>query len=128
MPPALKTACKPLLEQIKQINQTIATMDKQIDELDKKYPEIAILRTVPGVGPVVAACYACTLDSPEGMATNRQAVPFSASDPGSSSQGTPIRSAALPSLEISTCAAYWCSLRNTSCAALDRTLSYAAGG
>ncbi len=76
VPPALKTACKPLLEQIKQINQTIATMDKQIDELDKKYPEIAILRTVPGVGPVVAACYACTLDSPEGMATNRQAGAF----------------------------------------------------
>jgi len=32
-------------------------MDKQIDRLDKKYPEINLLRTAPGVGPVVAACY-----------------------------------------------------------------------
>ena len=73
MPPALKAACAPLLEQIAQMNQTIAAMDKQIDGLDKKYPEIAILRTVPGVGPVVAACYALTLDSPQTMPTNRQA-------------------------------------------------------
>jgi transposase len=73
MPPALKAACAPLLEQIAQMNQTIAAMDKQIDGLDKKYPEIAILRTVPGVGPVVGACYALTLDSPQTMPTNRQA-------------------------------------------------------
>jgi transposase len=49
VPPALKAACTPLLKQIAQINQTIAAMDKQIDGLDKKYPEIAVLRTAPGV-------------------------------------------------------------------------------
>ena len=76
VPPALKAACTPLLEQVTQINQTIALMDKQIDGLDAKYPEIAILRTVPGVGPVVAACYVCTLDSPLTMETNRQAGAF----------------------------------------------------
>ncbi len=73
LPPALQAACTPLLEQITQINKTIAAMDKQIDELDKKYPEITVLRTVPGVGPVVAACYVLTLDSPQTMKTNRQA-------------------------------------------------------
>ena len=71
VPPALKAACTPLLKQIAQINQTIAAMDKQIDGLDKKYPEIAVLRTAPGVGPVVAACYVLTLDSPQTMPTNR---------------------------------------------------------
>jgi transposase len=76
MPPALKAPCTPLLEQVTQINQTIATMDKQIDGLDKKYPEITILRTAPGVGPVVAACYVCTLDGPQRMETNRQAGAF----------------------------------------------------
>jgi transposase len=73
MPPALKAACTPLLEQIGQMTQTIAAMDKQIDKLDTKYPEITVLRTVPGVGPVVAACYVLTLDSPQAMKTNRQA-------------------------------------------------------
>ena len=73
VPPALKTACAPLLEQIVQLNRTIGAMDKQIEGLDKKYPEIAVLRTAPGVGPVVAACYVLTLDSPQAMKTNRQA-------------------------------------------------------
>jgi transposase len=62
-----------LLEQIAQMNRSIAAMDKQIEGLETKYPEIAVLRTVPGVGPVVAACYVLTLDSPEAMETNRQA-------------------------------------------------------
>jgi transposase len=48
-------------------------MDRQIDGLEKKYPEISVLRTVPGVGPVVAACYVLTLDRAEAMETNRQA-------------------------------------------------------
>jgi transposase len=69
----LKKACEPLLEQIAQMNRSIAAMDKQIEGLETKYPEIAVLRTVPGVGPVVAACYVLTLDSPEAMETNRQA-------------------------------------------------------
>jgi transposase len=73
VPPALKAACTPLLEQITQMNQTIAAMDKQVDQLDKKYPEITVLRTVPGVGSVVASCYVLTLDSPQAMKTNRQA-------------------------------------------------------
>jgi hypothetical protein len=43
---------------------------------DKKYPEIALLRTAPGVGPVVGACYVLTLDRPEAMETNRQVGAF----------------------------------------------------
>jgi transposase len=73
LPEELQLACKPLLEQIGQMNQTIAGMDQQIDGLDKKYPEISLLRSVPGVGPVVAACYVLTLDSPQAMESNRQA-------------------------------------------------------
>ena len=76
VPPALKAACTPLLEQITQMNQTIAAMDTQIDQLEKKYPEITLLRTAPGVGPVVAACYVLTLDNPQAMETNRQAGAF----------------------------------------------------
>ncbi len=76
MPAELKTACEPLLEQIAQMSQTIGAMDKRIEGLEKKYAEIGLLRTVPGVGPVVAACYALTLDGPEAMETNRQAGAF----------------------------------------------------
>src|SRR6185437_7936960 len=44
-------------EQIAHMKLTIRAMDKQVEALEEKYPEIAILRTVPGVGPLVAACY-----------------------------------------------------------------------
>ena len=87
VPPALKAACTPLLKQIAQINQAIAAMDKQIDGLDKKYPEIAVLRTAPGVGPVVAACYVLTLDSPQAMETNRQAGAYLGLRPGQQQSG-----------------------------------------
>ncbi len=73
VPRELKAACEPLLKQITQMNRTLAGMDKKIEGLAKKYPEIALLRTAPGVGPVVAACYVLTLGYPETMETNRQA-------------------------------------------------------
>jgi transposase len=73
MPRTLTAACAPLLKQIAQMNLALDALDKQIGGLAKKYPEIALLRTVPGVGPVVAACYVLTLDRPEAMQTNRQA-------------------------------------------------------
>ena len=73
VPRELKAACEPLLKQIVQMNRTLEAMDKQIEGLAKKYPEIVLLRTAPGVGPVVAACYVLTLDRPEAMETNRQA-------------------------------------------------------
>jgi transposase len=73
LPEELKMACGLLLEQIADMNRSIGKMDKQIEGLEKKYPEITLLRTAPGVGPVVAACYVLTLDSPETMETNRQA-------------------------------------------------------
>ncbi len=73
IPPALVPACAPLVEQIAQLNLSIAAMDAQVEALGKKYPEIPLLRTVPGVGPIVAACYALTLDRPDAIADNRQA-------------------------------------------------------
>jgi len=73
LPEELKTACEPLLEQIAEMNRGIGEMNRQIDGLEKKYPEISVLRTAPGVGPVVAACYVLTLDRAEAMETNRQA-------------------------------------------------------
>ena len=48
--------------QIVALNGQIAGLDRQIEKLREKYPEIGVLRTVPGVGPVVAAAYVLTLD------------------------------------------------------------------
>jgi hypothetical protein len=61
--------------------------DQQIEKLPRKYPEIALLRTVPGVGPVVAAAYAFTLDRADAVADNRQAGAFLGLRPRQSQSG-----------------------------------------
>jgi transposase len=72
IPSALAAAGRPLLEQIVALNGQIAGLDREIEKLREKYPEIGVLRTVPGVGPVVAAAYVLTLDRCD-QASNRAA-------------------------------------------------------
>jgi transposase len=73
IPPALQPACAPLVEQIAHLNLAIGEMDRQVEALARKHPEIALLRTVPGVGPIVAACYVLTLDRADAIEDHRQA-------------------------------------------------------
>ena len=62
-------------------------MDRSIEQLAERYPEIKLLRTVPGVGPLIAAAYALTLDSPEMIQHSRQAGAFLGLRPRQSQSG-----------------------------------------
>jgi transposase len=73
IPASLREVSMPLVKQIGLLTAQIDVMDKQIDKLGKKYPEISVLKSTPGVGPLVAACYVLTLDSPDVLGDNRQA-------------------------------------------------------
>jgi transposase len=86
IPSALKIATSPLLEQVALLSQQISRMDQQIEQLGTKYPEIELLRTVPGVGPVVAAAYVLTLDRPD-AASHRSAGAFLGLRPAQSQSG-----------------------------------------
>jgi transposase len=86
LPTALVAAATPLIDQIAQLNQQLDAMDRQIEELAGKYPEIALLRTAPGVGPIVAAAYVLTLDRPD-VASNRSAGAFLGLRPSQSQSG-----------------------------------------
>lgn len=87
IPAPLAGVCTPLLEQIRLLTAQIDLMDKQIEQLVRKYPEIAILKTTPGVGPLVAACYVLTLDHPDVLGDNRQAGAFLGLRPRQSQSG-----------------------------------------
>lgn len=87
IPPALATVATPLLEQIALLNAQIDGMDKQIEKLAATYPEIGLLRTAPGVGPIVAAAYVLTLDRPDAVLYNRSAGAFLGLRPGQSQSG-----------------------------------------
>ena len=86
IPPALTAVALPLLEQITLLNRQIGSMDQQIETLAAKYPEIRLLRTAPGVGPVVAVAYVLTLDRPD-AAANRSAGAFLGLRPKQSQSG-----------------------------------------
>jgi len=86
VPPALAAAAAPLINQIAQLNQQIGALDRQIENLARKYSEIALLRTAPGVGPIVAAAYVLTLDRPD-AASNRSAGAFLGLRPSQSQSG-----------------------------------------
>ena len=83
----LAPVCTPLCKQIGLLTAQIEQMDKQIEQLGKKYSEISVLRTVPGIGPLVAACYVLTLDSVEVLGVNRQAGAFLGLRPRQSQSG-----------------------------------------
>jgi transposase len=55
IPPALAEAAGPLLNQIAALNAGIQQMDRSIEQLAERYAEIKILRTAPGIGPLIAA-------------------------------------------------------------------------
>jgi len=51
IPPTLTEAARPLLNQIAALNTSIQQMDRGIEHLGNRYPEIPILRTVPDTPP-----------------------------------------------------------------------------
>ena len=87
IPSALAAAGRPLLEQIVALNGQIAGLDREIEKLREKYPEIGVLRTVPGVGPVVAAAYVLTLDRCRCRPATARRAPFWAFVPAQKQSG-----------------------------------------
>ena len=87
VPPALAEVAGPLLEQIARLNLQIGAMDRQIETLAAKYPEIGTLRSAPGVGALVAAAYVLTLDRPNAVPSSRSAGAFLGLRPGQSQSG-----------------------------------------
>jgi transposase len=76
VPAELKPTIQPLLEQIAGLTIQIRHLDQTIEKLAERYPEIRILRTVPGVGPVIAAAYVLTLNGSDGVAHSRSLAAF----------------------------------------------------
>jgi transposase len=87
IPAHLAQAAGPLLHQIAALNAGIRQMDRGIEQLANRYAEIKILRTVPGIGPLIAATYVLTLDRPDAIQHSRQAGAFLGLRPRQSQSG-----------------------------------------
>lgn len=87
LPAQLKPAATPLLDQITSLTRQIHLLDSRIDKLVDSYPEISLLRTAPGVGPIVAAAYVLTLDRADAVNSTRAAGAFLGLRPSQSQSG-----------------------------------------
>ena len=76
IPPDLRPALLPLLENIAVLSGRMRVYDRQLDKLcQERYPETKVLRQVPGVGPVTALAYRLTLEDPARFAKSREVGP-----------------------------------------------------
>ena len=87
LPARLKPAAAPLLDQIKSLTGQIHLLDGRIEKLAERYPEIGLLRTAPGVGPIVASAYVLTLDRADAVHSTRAAGAFLGLRPRQSQSG-----------------------------------------
>jgi transposase len=72
--PALRAALAPLPVSVKALSARIREYDMRIEELGRdRYPEVALLTQVHGVGPLIALTYILTLEDPHRFAKSRDA-------------------------------------------------------
>lgn len=77
LPEALLCALQPLLDAITALSEQVALCDQRIDDLGRDvYPETAVLRQVPGVGPITSLAYVLTLEDTTRFASSRVVVAF----------------------------------------------------
>ena len=72
LPPELKSLLEPLLDLIAETTARIKAFDLNIEEVARKrYPEAAILRSVPGVGPIASLTFVLTIGNHGRFASSR---------------------------------------------------------
>lgn len=72
VPPALRPALGPILEQLRQINAQIRRYDREVERLaEQEYPETARMTQVTGVGALTALTFALVIEDPSRFAKSR---------------------------------------------------------
>ena len=86
--PELREALDPLLAEIESLHERIAEYDTRIEQIAKEvYPQVAVLRQVKGVGPLIALTYVLTLDDPHRFWRSRDVGGFLGLRPGRRNSG-----------------------------------------
>jgi transposase len=86
--PQLRLALTPLLNALETMTERIREYDDQIERLGaEKYPEIALLKQVKGVGTLIALTYILTLEDPRRFRKSRDAACYVGLQPGRRNSG-----------------------------------------
>ena len=76
IPEDLVAVVAPLVQLALELDEKIAMLDEQIEEIGRAYPEVALLRTVPGVGPLVALAFVLCIEDPQRFAKSRDVAGY----------------------------------------------------
>jgi transposase len=78
----------PLLTEIESLHERIAEYDRRIEQIAKEvYPDVARLKQIKGVGPLIALTYVLTLDNPYRFRRSRDVGCFVGLRPGRRNSG-----------------------------------------
>ena len=84
----LREALQPLLREVESLNERIQEYDRRIEKMAKeRYPEVALLKQVKGVGDVIATTYVLTIEDPHRFRKSRDAGCFVGLQPGRRNSG-----------------------------------------
>lgn len=54
----------PLVRTALELDEKVAALDEQVEEIGASYPQVALLKTIPGVGPLVALAFVLCIEEP----------------------------------------------------------------
>jgi transposase len=76
LPAELRSALEPLLGTVAQLTQTIAAMDRKVEEIAQGYPAALHLQQPSGVGALTALAYVLLVEDPLRFKRSRDVGPF----------------------------------------------------
>src|SRR6201987_2148477 len=86
--PQLRVALTPLLQAVETMTERIREYDDQIEKLaEEKYPEVALLKQVKGIGTLIALTYILTLEDPRRFRKSRDPACYVGLQPGRRNSG-----------------------------------------
>ena len=71
IPEELVRVVAPLVQVALEVDEKIAALDEEIEAMGHAYPEVALLRTVPGVGPLIALAFVLCIENPHRFSRGR---------------------------------------------------------
>jgi len=92
LPAELRAVVAPLCETIDHLSAQLETVDRSIDELAERLPVIDLLKTVPGVGQLIATSFALCIENPDRFEKARDVGAFLGLVPRLHQSGTVLRS------------------------------------
>lgn len=76
IPEELRAVVAPLVQLALDLDERIAAFDEDVDTLGATHPEVPLLRSVPGVGPLVSLAYVLCIEDPRRFRRSRDVAGY----------------------------------------------------